>query len=73
MNFVGLDPMTSPVDNAINIFLVSRNIVLYYVFFIKSLCISKNSLLSVGLKSTEKKFKRPFNLTFFHIISCKIF
>ena len=52
--------MTSPVDNAINIFLVSRNIDLYYVFFIKSLCMSKISLLSVGLKSTEKNLNVLF-------------
>ena len=73
MHFVGLDPMTSLVDNAINIFLVSRNIVLYYAFFIKSLCVSKISLLSVGLKSTEKKIKRPFNLTFFILSVAKYF
>ena len=34
----------------------------------------KKSLVSIGLKSTEKDFTLPFNTVFFfHIIYCKIF
>ena len=59
-------------DNPISIFLIKPNIILYHVLFIKYLCISQISLVSIGLKSTEKKFTAPFNPVFLHIINCKI-
>ena len=65
MNFVGLDPLTMLLNNTINIFLDNPNILLYYVFFIKYLCISKISLVSIRLKSTGKNFLLPFNLVLF--------
>ena len=73
MHFVWLDPLTRPVNNPINIYLMNLSITLYHVLFIKYLWISKISLVSIGLKSTEKKFATPFNTVFFHIINCKIF
>ena len=57
-----------PVNNLINIFLINSNIILYYVFFIKYLLISKISLVTTGLKSIEKIFTLPFNPVSYHII-----
>ena len=51
--------MTRPVNNPINIFLINPQKSLCYVFFIKYLWISKTSLVSIRLKSTEKKFYNP--------------
>ena len=50
--------MTRQVHNSINIFLINQNIKLYPVLFIKSLRISKMSLVPIGLKATEKKNKK---------------
>ena len=47
-----------------NIFLINPNIILYYIIFIKNLWISKISLVSIGLKSTEKNFTTSFNPVF---------
>ena len=47
------------VNNPINIFLIHPNIILYHVLFIKCLRISKKSLISIGLKSTEIKLTTP--------------
>ena len=69
------------------IFLINSSFVLHYVFFLKYLCISKTSLVSIGLKSRERNFTLVFNpvllffvlfcflffLFFFHFINCKIF
>ena len=53
-----------PVNNPIN----NPNIILYHVLFIKYLWISKILLVSIGIKSTEKKFTTPlFNPVFFFI------
>ena len=52
-------------DNPINIFLINPNIILYHLLFVKYLWISNISLLSIGLKSTEKNFTTPFNTAFF--------
>ena len=60
------------VNNPINIFLINPNI-LYHVYFIKYLWISKISLVSIGLKSTEKKFPIPFNLVFVILLIVKSF
>ena len=54
MHFVWLDPLTRRVNSRINIF-INPNILLYHIIFIKYLWISKISLVSIGLKSTEKK------------------
>ena len=62
--FVWLDPLTRPVINPINIFLIKLNIILYHVIFIKYLCTSKKSLVSIGLNRTEKNFTTPFNPVF---------
>ena len=58
--------------NPINIiFLINLNIILYHVPFIKYLCISKISLVSIELKSTEKNFTIAFNsVCFFYITNC---
>ena len=55
-----------PVDNLIYIFLINSNIILYHVPFIKYLSVSKILLVSIGLKSTEKKLTTPFNLGSLH-------
>ena len=60
MHFVWLDSLTMLRKNTINIFEVSSNIILYYFLFSKYLKISKISLLSIGLKSTEKSFYASF-------------
>ena len=54
MHFVGLYPLVRPVNNPIKKFLINPNIILYHVLFIKYLWISKQSLVSIGLKSTKK-------------------
>ena len=51
-HFVWLDPLTTPVNNPINIFPINLNIILYHALYIKYLKISKTSLVSIGLKST---------------------
>ena len=60
MPFVWLYWLTRPVNNPISIFLLNPNIILYHVIFIKYLWVSKISLVSIGLKSTEKNFTAPF-------------
>ena len=63
-----------PVNNPIDISLINVNMILYNVPFIKDSWISKISLVSIGLKSTEKNCTIPFNpVFFFHIVNCKIF
>ena len=64
-------PITRPVNNLINIFLIKSNIILYHVLFIKYLWISKVLLVSIGLKATEKNSKTPFSPVFY-VINCKI-
>ena len=54
-------------------FLINSNIILYHLLFIKYLWIFKILLVSIELKSAEKKFITPFNPGIFHIINCKIF
>ena len=56
-HFAWLDALTMSVNNPVYIFLVNPNIFWYYVVFIKYLCISK---ISIGLKSTTKKFYTSF-------------
>ena len=68
-----LDALAMPVNNLVNIFLINSNIILYHVPFINYLRISKILIVSIRLKSTEKKFTVPFNPVFFHIINSKIF
>ena len=65
--------LTMLVNNPINIFLINPKIILYYVLFVKYLRISKISLVSIELKSTEKILQLLLILFFFHIINCKIF
>ena len=43
---------------------MNPNIILYHILFIKYLWISKISLVSMRLKSTEKNFTTPFNPVF---------
>ena len=62
------DPLTILINNHINIFLINPNIILYYFPFIKYLCMSKISLVSIGLKSTEKTVILPFNPVFFILL-----
>ena len=73
MHFVWIDPLTRSVNNRISIFLINTNIVLYFVAFIKYLGISKISLVSKGLKSTEKKLTLPLNPVYFIILILKSF
>ena len=54
-------------------FLIIPYIISDHVLFIKYLYISKTSLVSAGLKSTEKICTIPLILGFFDIINCKIF
>ena len=61
------------VNNPINIFLINPNIILYYFPSIKHLWISKTSLVSIGLKSTELNFTIPFNLAFYISLIVKLF
>ena len=49
------------VNNTINIFLINPKVILYHIPFIKYLWIPKTSLVSIGLKSTEKNFIIPLN------------
>ena len=65
--------MTIQVNNTVNLFLINSNIILYHIPFIKYLWISKTSLVSVGLKSTEKSFTIPFNPVFFILLIVKSF
>ena len=55
-----------PVNNPIYVFLINPNFILYDVLFFKDLWISKISLVSIGLKLTEKNFTDPFNPAFFY-------
>ena len=73
MQFVWLDAFTMPVNNPRNIFLMNLKIIFYYFLFIKYLWISKISLISIGLKSTEKKFIVPFNSVFFILLTVNSF
>ena len=61
------------INNPINTFLISPNNFSYYFPFIKYQWISKILLVSIGLKSTEKKFTLPFNPAFFILILVKSF
>ena len=70
------------VNNAINIFLINPNIMLYHAFFVEYLWIPKILLVSlrptelncIELKPTEKKFTFPFNPAFsFHIFHLNSF
>ena len=63
-----LETLIKLVNNTINIFLIFPNIVLYYVSFIKYVWISKISLLSTVLQSTEKPFTLPFSPVFFILL-----
>ena len=65
-HFVWLEPLTRSVNNAIDIFLINPNIVSFYVIFITYSCIAKISLISIGLKWTEKKFILPCKPVFWH-------
>ena len=69
-HYVLLDPLTRPVNNPITSSLINPNIDLYCFFFSWNnyFCISKISLVSIGLKSTEKNFTLPFNPVFFILI-----
>ena len=58
------------INNAINIFLIVPNIILYYFCFIKYLWISKISLVSIELKSAGKNIAIPFNPVFFWFFVC---
>ena len=55
------DALTMSVNYPINLFLINPNIILYHVLSIKYLWVSKILLVSVGLKSTEKKFTTLIN------------
>ena len=61
-----------PVNYSINIFVINSDIIFCHVPFIKYLWISKISIISIRLKSTEKNLPTPFNPVFFQIINCKI-
>ena len=54
-------------------FVSNSDIILYHVLFIKNLWISKLSLVSIGLKSTEKKFTTPSNPVFVILLIAKSF
>ena len=60
-------------DFSSSIFSINSNIILYHVLFIKYLWISIISLVSIGLKSTEKIFTTPFNPAFFILLIVKSF
>ena len=68
-----LDALAMSVNNLINIFLINSNIISYHVPFINYLRISKILLVSIWLKSTEKKFTIPFNPVFFILLILKSF
>ena len=55
-------------NNPINMCLINPNIILYYVSLIKYLWISKISIVSITLKSTEKTLTTPFNPVFFVLL-----
>ena len=55
------------VNNPIIIFLINPNIILYHARIIKYFCIFKISLISIGLKSTEK-ITILFNPVFFILL-----
>ena len=46
---------------------------LYYVFFIKYLCISKTSLVTIGLKAAGKSFRLSFNYVILILLIVKSF
>ena len=73
MHFVWSGQVTKLLNNPINTFLINPNIILYHALFIKYLWISKISLSSIGLKSTEKHFRTPFNHVFFILLIVKYF
>ena len=52
------------VNNPINNLLINPNNISYHVLFIKYLWMSKTSLVSLGLISTEKNFTTPSNPVF---------
>ena len=55
MQLVWLNVLTTLINNPVNTFLINPNIILYYFPFIKYVWIYKISLVSIELKSTEKK------------------
>ena len=57
----------------LNILLIKPNIILQHILFIKYLQISKISLMSIGLKPTEKKFATPLNLVLYTLLIVKSF
>ena len=67
-DFVWLNTLTGPVNNPRNILLINLNIILYHVLFIKCLWIYKRSLVSIRLKSTEKKLQIVFNTAFLYYL-----
>ena len=70
MHLVRLEGLTMLVNYITNIFLISLNIILYHVIFIKSLWISM-LLVSKVLQSTEKLYTHPFNPVFFMLLAEK--
>ena len=62
--FVRIDPLTVLLSNTFKKNLINLNIVLYHVFFIKYLCISKIWLVSIGVKWNNKRNTLPFNPIF---------
>ena len=73
MHFVWLDAITMPVNNTINVFVISPNIISYYILFIKYLWISKISLVSIRVKSKEKNFTTFPNPVFLILLIIKSF
>ena len=73
MHFVWSGQVTKLLNNPINTFLINPNIILYHALFIKYLWISKISLSSIGLKSTEQSFRTTFNHVFFILLIVKYF
>ena len=65
MHFVWLHLLIRPVNNPIDIFLINPDIMSYHVLFIKYLWICKIPLVSVVLKSTEKKIYNSIYSCFF--------
>ena len=57
-----------PVNDPKNIFVINPNFILYHALFIKYFWVSKTLLVSIGSKSTEKKFTIHFNPVFFFFL-----
>ena len=69
--FILLAPLTRLVNDPINIFFISPNIIFYHVLFNKYMWISKILFVSIGLKSTEKKFTASFHPVFLELLILK--